>query len=260
MKKLDLKKLIISFITLVSLTSYISCAKYRTLEFYNGKIFYSKNITTDDLVAFKDFINKGNFSSQGKNRKIRIEKNDESYDLYFQAIELMPEVLDKLDFGKQVDIRNRWDDAKQIEYDWLDVSLDLSLEVFHDFPVNIHLCDKNLVTKRLIEGVDIDKYRVFNDDRSFTIIYSNYISEIEADKLLNIFNNWKLKSMNLLLHKNSEIYQIRVQGKDGVPADQYSFFERIADIISKEVFDGKVVHVYVNDENGKTMFLFSSTP
>jgi hypothetical protein len=252
------------FIIFFILPSFLllNCSNSKSLELSNGILYYDgKNITIEETTRLRDFINTTPIFNIGKNRKIRIEKNNNHYDFYIQELALIPEELNLLNEEERNKILESWNNTDNLKRNFLNISLEFSTEIFHNIPVNINFCDKYWKSKLTVNGVNLKANKLSYKDGS-QLYYSNYISVKDAQS----FYKWLGEALGLnkrkvgnpavfSLHKNNGIYQFRLYIRNGMEKDPefIKSCKECSKTISGIVFKGASVDVYLIDGSWKTI-------
>jgi len=126
-----MKKLIF-IVTIISVVLFVqSCYKNRNkLEFNNGELYYTKEVQKADAQKLGNYLqNEGFFN--GEKRTIQLDKNGRTWEF------------------RMVVKKGTENDDQYINLFGF-FSLQLSKAVFNNDPVDIHLCNDKLETRRVI--------------------------------------------------------------------------------------------------------------
>jgi hypothetical protein len=267
-KKLIKYQVIFIIFFIISSFLLLNCSKSKSLELSNGTLYYDgKNITIEEATKLRDYINFNSICNIGKNRKTRIEKNNNQYDFYIQELSLIPEELNLLDEVERKKVLDNWNNTDNLKRNFLNISMELSTDIFHNKTVNIHFCDINWKSIVYVKGVILKASKLEYKDGS-SLYYSNYISGEDAQS----FYKWLGEALGLnkrktgnpavfSLHKNNGVYQFRLIIRSGMEKDSkfIDSCKACSKTISDIVFKGSRVDVYLIDENWKSIQIVSGS-
>lgn len=127
--KTTLKSILL--IAIIAIT-FSSCQNYGTEKEFNGvSLFYTENVTEDEADKLIDYLKENKFDD-GSEKAIQLEKEGDTYQFRMVIKEGYDEKEDFLQLAKYI-------------------ASELSVEVFDNAPVEVHLCDKYLETLKVIE-------------------------------------------------------------------------------------------------------------
>jgi hypothetical protein len=110
----------------------LGCSQHGTkLEFNGGELYYTANVTADEAQKLGDsLVEWGVFD--GERKSVQLDKSDSTYQ--FRAV-------------IKTELRNDKSYAKKLKL----FAAQLSSEVFDEEPVEIHICDENFKTIRVVK-------------------------------------------------------------------------------------------------------------
>ena len=110
----------------------LGCSKHGTkLEINGGELFYTANITADEAQTLGDYLVEGNFFD-GKRKSVQLDKSGSTYQ--FRMV-VKPELRNDKSYRETCKLAAK----------------DFSTNVFNDEPVEIHICDENFKTIRVVK-------------------------------------------------------------------------------------------------------------
>ncbi len=217
------------FITAVILSS---CSNYGKEKNFKGvQLFYTSTITETEADLLGNYLIKSGFANGEVT--VQINKNGNKYEFRMVVKKGMEQDQEYIDVGKLY-------------------AAELSSNVFNGEQVDIHLCDENLKTLRVLP---MDKNKNFYGVKLF---YTSTITETEADLLGNYlikseFANGEAKTVQI--NKNGNTYEFKMFFEKGIEQDQeyIEICKLFAAEISSNVFNGEQVNIHFCDKNLNTL-------
>lgn len=110
----------------------LACNQYgEKLEFNGGELYYTKNVTEAEAKKLGEYLVKEEFYD-GKEKTVQLDKEGGTYQFRMVVVE------DKRNDESTLEIFKTF--ASQI-----------SKDVFNDAPVEVHVCDENLKTLKVVK-------------------------------------------------------------------------------------------------------------
>lgn len=110
----------------------LGCSSYGTkLEFNGSQVFYTKNVTEAEAKKLGDYLVKGEFFSDQNKGTVQLDKSGDTYQFRMVVKE-----------GVAID--------DKLVALFKTVATELSKNVFNGAKVEIHLCDSNLKTLKVV--------------------------------------------------------------------------------------------------------------
>jgi hypothetical protein len=127
------KNLITAFAAiLILLLAGAACSKYATkLEYNGGELYYTKNVSEAEAKKFGDYLVKIKYF-EGKKTSVQLDKSGSTYQTRF--------VINKEKQNDEV-VTNGFKTLGKL----------FSEEVFGGAPIEVHICDDQLKTQRIIK-------------------------------------------------------------------------------------------------------------
>ena len=116
----------------VLLSVGLGCTSHGTkLEINGGELYYTANITADEAQTLGDYLVEANFFD-GQRKSVQLDKSGSTYQ--FRLV-VKPEFRNDKSYHKLGKL----------------FAKELSANVFNDEPVEIHICDENFKTIRVVK-------------------------------------------------------------------------------------------------------------
>jgi hypothetical protein len=117
----------------VMLCLVLGCSQHGTkLEINGGELYYTANVKANEAQALGDYLLEGNFFD-GKRKSVQLDKSGSTYQ--FRMV-VKPELRNDKSYRDTCKL----------------VARELSANVFDDEPVEIHICDENFKTIRVVKS------------------------------------------------------------------------------------------------------------
>ena len=127
------KNFIGGVLAIMMLISSPACNQYGTkLEFNGGELYYTKNVTETEAKKFGEFLLKEEFFD-GREKSVQLDKSGSTYQ--FRMV-IKPELQNDESYAEKVKL----------------FASELSANFFNNTPIEIHLCDENLKTVRVVKS------------------------------------------------------------------------------------------------------------
>jgi hypothetical protein len=226
------------FIASVILTS---CNDYGTEKSFDGvQLWYTSSITEKEADAMGSYLIESEFAD-GSEKTVQLNKSGKTYEFKMVVKTGIEQDQEYTELGKLL-------------------ATEISNYVFNGEPVDVHFCDENLKTLRVLpmsNQIDDD----YGTEKSFDGVqlwHTSIITEKEADAMGNYliesgFADGMEKTVQL--NKSGNTYEFKMVVKTGIEQDQeYTELGKLlATEISNYVFNGEPVDVHFCDENLKTL-------
>ncbi len=215
----------------------VSCNPYgKKKEFGNIEVYYKKGVSIEEVDKLGNYL-KDNGWNDGETKTVQLVK---SGDIYLVRV-VVKEGIDQ--------------DQEYISL-FKVVANELSYEVFDGKTVEIHLCDKNLKTLKVVEMLNYGQLLIFDN---VELYYTDKVTKQDAEKLGNFllesgFNNSE-GTKSVQLTKEDKTYQFKMVVMEGYDQDEYyqEIARDFAAYISEYVFDGKPVELHLCNEYFETL-------
>lgn len=215
----------------------ISCNPYgKKKEFGSIEVYYKKGVSNEEVDKLGNYL-KDNGWNDGETKTVQLVKSGDIYQVRVvvkKGIDQDPEYISLFKV----------------------VANELSYEVFNGKTVEIHLCDENLKTLKVVEMQSYGQLLILDN---IELYYTDKVTKQNAEKLGNFllesgFNN-SGGTKTVQLTKEGNTYQFRMVVLEGFDQDEY--YEEIARdfavYISEYVFDGKPVEMHLCNEYLETL-------
>jgi hypothetical protein len=214
---------------------------YGTEKSFDGvQLWYTSIITEKEADAMGSYLIESAFAD-GSEKIVQLNKSGNTYEFKMVVKTGIEQDQEYTELGKLF-------------------ATEISNFVFNGEPVDVHFCDENLKTLRVLpmsNQIDDD----YGTEKSFDGVqlwYTSIITEKEADAMGNYliesgFSDGMEKTVQL--NKSGNTYEFRMVVKTGIEQDQeYAELGKLlATEISTFVFNREPVDVHFCDENFKTL-------
>lgn len=232
--------------------TFVSCNDYGTkLEIEDTELYYTDDITEDEAEDIGEYLKDEGFT-EGDEKTVQIAKDGDTYQ--FRMV-----------------VKEGYEDDDDFEVTAFKFIYDLSNDVLDGEPVELHMCDEELETLKVVE-MDDDKYiEYFYSDSEWDvkeydgteIEYDESVSISEVDALGDYlietgFTDGTEKSIILIFEYHTYVFKMVTGKKYWTDDEYYSIAEEYAQDISEDVFDGYAVEIHLCDDefNTKTVVDF----
>lgn len=213
----------------------VSCGEdYGTkLQYDKTEVYYTDKVTETKAKSLGDYLEETGFTEGDETKTVQITKDGDVYQLRMVVKESYLE-----------------DDeyAETVAY----YAYCISKDVFDADKVEIHLCDENLKTLKVIEmDGSTDEYQVLYFDGT-DIDYDNSVTKLEVETLGNYlveggFTDGTTKSVQFIKENGTYIFKM-VVGKDSYNDAEYKEIVRgFASEMSSDIFNNEPVEIQLCD-------------
>lgn len=200
------------------------------------EIYYKDGATEDHARKLGNYFKETGFFDGKSPKSVQIIKSGESFQIRF--------VIKK----------DLWKDQKTIK-NFMFMGKEISQNVFDKSPVDVHLCDDQLETKKALSWQDIQNTtgNTYYYSPTEEIVYKGVVNEDQAKALASIleeikyFDKKQHKTVVLLKEKDSYIIQLVLKEESINDTSHDPFFLNLAARASKEIAAGGPVKVQICD-------------
>ena len=233
-----MKKNLIILSLLVFTLTFASCTNYGTkLMFDETELYYTKNVTEDKADDIGKYLQETGFT-EGDRKTIQITKDGDTYQF---------RMVVKEDFVDD-------EDYEQTAYVFIN---NLSTDVLDNNPVELHMCDENLKTLKVVKMDDNqeiieDDYEILSYDGT-EIEYNNTVKYNEVNDLGNFliqtgFTDGTLKSIVLVKDQNTYVFKMVVDETSWTDQEYHNLAKEYAQEMSSTIFNDKNVEIQLCNE------------
>lgn len=233
MKKINFLFIFLSFIILF----IVSCNPYgKKKEFGSIEIYYKKGVSVEEVEKLGNYL-KNNGWDDGETKTVQLLRSGDIYQV-------------KVVVKKGIDQDPEYISLFRI------VANELSYKVFDGKTVEMHMCDENLKTLKIVEMINYGQLLTFDN---IELYYTDKVTKEDAENLGKFllesgFNNSE-GTKTVQLTKEGKTYQFRMVVLEGYDQDEYyeEIAREFAGYISNYVFDGKPVEMHLCNDYLETL-------
>ncbi len=234
----NMKKNLIILSLLVFTLAFTSCNNYGTkLMFDETELYYTQDITEDEANDIGKYLQETGFT-EGDEKTVQITKDGDTYQF------------------RMVVKESFIDDNEYEEIAYIFIN-NLSADILENSPVELHMCDEELKTLKVVEMADDqevseDGYQMETFDGT-QIEYDNTVKYNEVDALGNFlmetgFTDGTTKSIVFVKDKNTYVFKMVVDEASWTDPDYRDLAEEYASQMSSTIFNNKAVEIHLCDD------------
>jgi len=214
------------------------------LTFNGGDLYYTSSVREAEAKKLGEYLTQGKFFD-GSPKSVQIQKSGE--DIWeFRMV-----------------VKERYDKDEKLAEDMKEVAAELSKNVFEGALVNVHLCDSQFKTLRVVNfpksdrGVAQSQYGVKLIFNAGELYYTQPVTRFEAEKLGQYLVQAKFfdgTRKSVQIKKSGQTYQFRLVVKEGYDRNE-EYIGQVKEFsaeLSEGVFDNAPVDIHLCDSYLKT--------
>jgi hypothetical protein len=220
------------------LISFAGDADYgRKLKYGSTELYYTDKVTKKEAKALGEYLVETNFTKGEQKKTVQLTKEGDVYQF------------------RMVVKKGYLDDA---EYDAIAASYayNISKDVFDGKEVEIHFCDDQLGTKKVVEmynGDVVDEGLEMLEFDGTEIEYDKSVAKSEVKALGNYlikegFTDGTTKSIQFIFENDTYVFRMVVSKETAADAEYEEIARSFANAMSTDLFDGAAVEIHLCDE------------
>ncbi len=231
-----MKRNLMLIVMAVIFAGLISCSNYgEKLMFDKTEVYYTDKVTETEANDFGKYLQDNEFTDGDDTKTVQLTKDGDTYQ--FRMV-----------------VKEGYEDDEDYEVIAETFAYNISEDVFDGEDVEIHLCDDNLKTLKVVKmkKVEADDYKMLEFDGT-EIQYDESVSKSEVKAVGNYlidsgFTDGTTKS--LIMTNEYDVFVIKMVSSASYweDADFISLIKDFAGMVSTDALNGELVEVQLCDD------------